>query len=111
MAILDDVKILLDIPEGEADLDSKLNLIIKNAERQVIPYLSPGIAVVPEVLSYIVCEMAVSRFNRLGNEGMSSFSQEGESIAYGDDISPYLPAIRAWNESQRDSTKGRVRFL
>lgn len=111
MAVLDDVKILLDIPGGEADLDSKLNLIIKNAERQVISYLSPGMATVPEALSYIVCEMAVSRFNRLGNEGMSSFSQEGESITYGDDISPYLPAIRAWNDVQQDSGHGKVRFL
>lgn len=109
MAVLDDVKVLLDI-EG-TDLDNKLNLIIRNAERQVLSYLPSGTGEVPEALEYIVCEMAVTRFNRLGNEGMSSYSQEGESITYGDDISPYLPAIEAWNRMQKENTKGRMRFL
>lgn len=109
MAVLDDVKTLLDIQEN--DLDSKLNLIVKNAEKQVLSYLPSGTESVPAVLEYIVCEMAVARFNRIGNEGMSSYSQEGESITYGDDISPYLPAIQAWNNMQTGNTKGRMRFL
>lgn len=111
MAVLDDVKILLDIPEEETGLNNKLNLIIENAEKQVLSYLPSGTESVPTVLEYIVCEMAVSRFNRIGNEGMSSYSQEGESITYGDDISPYLHAIQAWNNMQKDNTKGRMRFL
>ena len=111
MAVLDDVKILLDIPEEETGLNNKLNLIIENAEKQVLSYLPSGTESVPTVLEYIVCEMAVSRFNRIGNEGMSSYSQEGESITYGDDISPYLPAIKSWNDMQKDNTKGRMRFL
>ena len=111
MAVLDDVKILLDIPEEETGLNNKLNLIIENAEKQVLSYLPSGTESVPTVLEYIVCEMAVARFNRIGNEGMSSYSQEGESITYGDDISPYLSAIKAWNDMQKDNTKGRMRFL
>lgn len=111
MAVLDDVKILLDIPEEETGLNNKLNLIIENAEKQVLSYLPSGTESVPAVLEYIVCEMAVARFNRIGNEGMSSYSQEGESITYGDDISLYLPAIQSWNNMQKDNTKGRMRFL
>lgn len=111
MAVLDDVKILLDIQEEETDLDNKLNLIITNAGKQVLSYLPTGTESVPAALEYIVCEMAVTRFNRLGNEGMSSYSQEGESITYGDDISPYLSAIQAWNNMQKENTKGRMRFL
>ena len=33
MAVLDDLKVLLDIPVDETELDGKLNLIIRNAER------------------------------------------------------------------------------
>lgn len=110
MAVLDDVKLLLDIPEEDTDLDKKLGLIIRNAEQQVLSHLLPGLKEVPETLSYIVCELSVTRFNRLGNEGMSSYSQEGESITYGDDISPYLSAINEWNKMQQDNTRGEIRF-
>ncbi len=111
MAALSDVKLLLDIPEGDKDLDKKLEFIIGNAERQVLSYLPSSLKTVPEELSYIVCELSVSRFNRLGNEGMSSYSQEGESITYGDDISLYLPAIQEWNKMQKGNTRGVVRFV
>ncbi|MEG0722388.1 MAG: phage head-tail connector protein, partial [Lachnospiraceae bacterium] len=107
MAVLDDVKILLDVPKEEVELNAKLSLIIANAEKQVLSYLSSG--TVPAVLEYIVCELAVTRFNRLGNEGMSSYSQEGESITYGDDMSSYIPAIQAFNEKQKDNARGVVR--
>lgn len=100
MTALEDVKLLLDIfpDEEDAVLDRKLSLIIGNAQRQVLSYLSSETKEVPEELSYIVTEMAVARFNRIGNEGMSSYTQEGESITYGSDISPYLTAIQSWNE-------------
>lgn len=111
MAVLDDVKILLDIPAEDTDLDGKLGLIIKNAGRQVLSHLPADTEEVPEALEYIVCELSVIRFNRLGNEGMSSYSQEGESITYGDDIAPYLSAIQEWNRMQQSNTRGVVRFL
>lgn len=110
MAVLDDVKLLLDIPEEDTDLDKKLGLIIRNAEQQVLSHLLAGLKEVPEALLYIVCELSVTRFNRLGNEGMSSYSQEGESITYGDDISPYLLAINEWNKMQQGNTSGVVMF-
>lgn len=111
MGVFNDVKTLLDISEENKDLDNKLWLIIDNAQMRVLSHLPDGTSPVPMELEYIVCELAVSRFNRLGNEGMSNFSQEGESIVYGDDLAPYLPAIQAWISRQRDNTKGRVRFL
>ena len=109
--MLNDLKILLDIAEEDVDFDKKLELIIGNAGKQVLSYLPAGTKEVPPELEYIVCELAVIRFNRLGNEGLVSFSQEGESITYGDDIAPYLSAIQEWNKRQKDNTKGRVRFL
>ena len=109
MAALDDVKLLLGITD--TDMDSKLNLIIANAGRQVLAYLPEGTAEVPDPLQYIVTELAIVRFNRIGNEGMSSYSQEGESITYGDDIAPYLSAIQAWLSTQEKNNRGVVRFI
>lgn len=111
MAILNDVKLMLDISEEETSLDGKLSLIIGNAQKQVLSYLPDGTATVPEVLEYIVCELAIVRFNRIGNEGMASYSQEGESITYGEDISPFIPAIQAWLNLQQNNNRGVVTFL
>ncbi|WP_230397982.1 phage head-tail connector protein [Novisyntrophococcus fermenticellae] len=109
MTTLDDVKLLLGITDS--DMDGKLNLIIRNAEKQILAYLPDGIGFVPDPLQYIVTELAIVRFNRIGNEGMASYSQEGESITYGDDIAPYLSAIQAWISTQESNNRGVVRFL
>lgn len=109
MTTLDDVKLLLGITDS--DMDGKLNLIIRNAEKQILAYLPEGIGFVPDPLQYIVTELAIVRFNRIGNEGMSSYSQEGESITYGDDIAPYMAAIQAWISTQESNNRGVVRFL
>ena len=109
MAALNDVKLMLGIED--TDMDNKLNLIIVNAEKQILAYLPADTAEVPEQLQYIVTELAIVRFNRIGNEGMASYSQEGESITYGDDIAPYLPAIQAWLNTQEKNNRGVVRFL
>ena len=109
MATIEDVKILLDITDN--DMDEKLSLIISNAEKQILAYLPEGTVTVPDPLQYIVTELAIVRFNRIGNEGMSSYSQEGESITYGDDIAPYLAAIQAWISTQEKNKRGVVRFI
>ncbi|CUX18500.1 phage head-tail connector protein [Clostridium sp. C105KSO13] len=109
MATLEDVKLMLGIEDS--DMDKKLNLIISNAEKQILAYLPEGIGSVPDPLQYIVTELAIVRFNRIGNEGMSSYSQEGESITYGDDIAPYLASIQAWISTQENNKRGRVRFI
>lgn len=113
MTVLEEAKTLLDIKENDEELTKKLNIIIRNAEKQVLSYLTSGTIEVPQALEYIVCELAVARFNRIGNEGMTSFSQEGESITYsnGNDIAPYLPVIQAWNQQQNGNTRGVVRFI
>jgi len=112
MAVLNDVKVLLDIPEDEVDLDKKLNILIDNAELRVLSRLASDEEEVPVVLQYIVTELVIARFNRFGNEGMSSYSQEGESMAFSsDDIAPYLDDIEEWNKKQQNNRRGVVRFL
>ena len=69
---------------------------------------------VPAALNYIVVECTIKRFNRKGNEGMSSYGQEGESISYGKLLDEFEDDISAYNEKQRENSvprRGVARFL
>ena len=64
-----------------------------------------GAETVPEQLGYIVREVAVRRYNRIGSEGVSSHTVEGESMSWNEDdfaafesdINAYLAANHAGN--------------
>lgn len=110
MNLLANLKLLLDLTDSDSELDIKLNLIIEQSKKKVLAYL-PNVTLVPDELSYIVLELSVVRFNRIGNEGMTNYSQDGESIAYEADISNYEADIKAWLLKQEGNDKGVVRFL
>ena len=110
MDLLTNLKLLLDLTDSDTELDTKLNLIIEQSKKKVLAYL-PNVTLVPDELSYIVLELSVMRFNRIGNEGMTNYSQEGQSIAYGVDMSNYEADIQAWLLKQDGNERGVVRFL
>ena len=110
MDLLANLKLLLDLTDLDTELDTKLNLIIEQSKKKVLAYL-PNVTLVPDELSYIVLELSVVRFNRIRNEGMTSYSQDGESITYGVDMSNYEADIKAWLLKQTNNDRGVVRFL
>ena len=110
MDLLSNLKLLLDLTDSDTELDVKLDLIIEQSKKKVLAYL-PNVTLVPDELSYIVLELSVVRFNRIGNEGMTSYSQDGESIAYGADMSDYEADIKSWLLKQTGNDRGVVRFL
>jgi hypothetical protein len=68
-----------------------------------------GTAQVPDALDYVLTEVTVRRFNRIGSEGMNSHSVEGETISFeDDDFDAYADDIQAWKEQ---NNQGRLRFL
>lgn len=106
--MLNDLKGLLGITDTSQD--AKLKLIISTATAR-LKILLGGIEP-PESLDYIIREVAIVRFNRIGSEGMTNHSVEGESITFGaDDFAGYENDIQAFLESQKESAKGRLRFL
>lgn len=110
--MLEDLKILLgfDLNEKDEELDRKLNLLLDSARRR-LKILLGGIDP-PKEMNHIVTEVAVIRFNRLGSEGLESHSVEGESASYGDnDFAGFKDEIQAFLDTQKDVTKGRLRFL
>lgn len=108
--MLHKLKIMLGISVNDADLDSKLNVIVTTT-RERLKLLLGGIEP-PHSLDYIILEVAIMRFNRIGAEGMTSHSVDGESMAFStNDFDEFADDIQAFLDSQKDNTRGKVRFL
>ena len=96
--MLEDLKSLLGFPE-EADekLDKQLNLILSGTKSRLKSLLG-GIEP-PEELNYIILEVSVIRYNRIGSEGLSAHTVEGESQSFStDDFSGYRDDI--WTDNR-----------
>lgn len=112
MTTLEEVRLLLGITTNVKD--DLLSLLIKNATTQVLSYLTiPDdlILVVPDELSYIVSELVVIRYNRIGSEGLTNESVEGYSATYSDDMTNYILAINSYLNTVRLPKTGVVRFI
>ena len=108
--MLIEVKRTLEITDNA--LDSQLNDFIKRITDRLL--LRLGVPELPTELSFIVVECTVKRFNLKGNEGMASYSQEGESIKYSDLLDEYKDDIALWVHNQNklaDADIGVVRFI
>ena len=110
--MLDNLKLLLgfDIETEDSDLDSKLCLIISNTTAR-LKILLGGIDP-PKELEHIILEVSIIRYNKIGSEGLSSHTVEGESLSFSeDDFEPFSAEIQAFLDSQRDATRGKLRLL
>ena len=107
--MLKDIKLLLGIDDDSRD--DLLNLLISNAQTQLLGRLG-DLETVPVELAYIVPELVIIRYNRIGAEGLSSQSVEGHSANYQvDDLAPFESAIKAYLNKHREPRTGVVRFL
>ena len=106
--MLNELKLLLGILDDSQD--EKLKLIISTATarlRVLLGGLEP-----PESLGYIIREVSVIRFNKIGSEGMKNQTVEGESMTFDEnDFSGFMDEIQAFLDTQKDSVRGKVRFL
>ena len=92
MAVLENVKKLLSINDDKQD--ELLEIIISNTEKRLISLLPLDIEQVPDRLEYIVEEVAVKRFNRVGAEGMTQESVDGRSNTFqANDFDEYMDVI------------------
>ena len=110
---LNDLKTMLQIKDNKRD--DILILIVKNTTQALRFKLGlKALEKVPEQLDYIALEVSVKRYNRLANEGMSSYSQEGESITFSaNDFDEFMNDIDAWKDENgmKDNMSGRILFL
>lgn len=108
--MLNDLKLMLGIALTDTSLDAKLKLIISTATARLKNLLG-GIDP-PESMDHIIREVSIIRFNRIGSEGMSSHNVEGESQQFTDnDFAEFADEIQAFLDTQKNSIRGKVRFL
>lgn len=66
----------------------------------------------PEELEHIIIDVAIARFNKIGSEGLSSHSLEGESQTFtNNEFDGFMSEIQAFLDSQKQSSRGKVRFI
>lgn len=103
MEVLERVKTLLGITDNLQD--DLLKAIQEQTEAHFLSYAD--VAEVPEKCQFIIVEVVIKRFNRLGAEGISSQRLEGVTNAYReDDFTAYDSIINRLNKS----VKG-IKFL
>lgn len=106
--MLNDLKLMLGITG--ADRDELLTLIMTTAKARLKTLLG-GIEP-PESLYYIVREVSIIRYNKIGSEGVVSHTVEGESLSFVDsDFDGFAEEIQAFLNTQKDNARGKVRFL
>ena len=106
--MLEILKQMLGIEEADTALDKRLEWIIMTTKARLSVLLG-GIDF-GEDLDYIIVEVSIIRFNRIGSEGTTSHSVEGESRSFSDsDFEAYKDDILAYKESKSiDSSKGGI---
>lgn len=108
--MIEDLKVLLGLDETDDQTERRLNLILDATKRR-LKFLLGGLEP-PEEMKYIILDVSVIRFNRIGSEGLSSHSVEGESLSWSEnDFAGYMDDIQSYLDSQREARKGKVKFL
>ena len=81
--LLNRIKTLLNI-EGNENL---IYEIVNITESKILNYINAS--EMPIELEFVLIELSVQRFNRIGSEGISSENIDGKSVSYEDDFTGY----------------------
>ena len=112
--MLEKILILLGLDSPTQAMTDRIETIIGMTEQRLAFLLGIPVNGIPTKLSYIVVEVTIARFNRIGSEGVSSHTVQGESLTWSDDdFKPYMDDIQEWLNAQDEvnTTRGRVRFI
>ena len=82
--ILERIKTILQVNNQDELIENIFDLV----SEKIVSYLK--VEKVPKSLEWILVELSVQRFNRIGSEGITSESVEGGSTVYiEDELGPY----------------------
>lgn len=101
---LSKVKIALQLKTNE--YDDLLEIYLEDATDALKLLLSIN-EDLPQQLEHIVRAVAVKKFNRLKNEGMASYSQDGESITFNsNDFDDFKDEINQYRKDNNGLNQG-----
>lgn len=103
------LKIALGISENDNAQDDLLSLYLQDAEDELRLLLSiDSKTPVPTGFEGIIRGAAVKKFNRFRNEGMTSYSQEGESISFtANDFAEWQQEIKQYRKDHDGAGEAR----
>lgn len=110
--MLEDLKRMLGLIDQEDNgLDEKLNWILDTTRdrlKVLLGGIDPG-----NDLDYIITEVSIVRYNRIGSEGFQSHTVEGESVGFlSSDFDAYMDDIQAYKDAKNiDVSKGGIRWI
>lgn len=110
--MLNDLKLMLGFESTDTSVDEKLKRIISITTAR-LKLLLGGIEP-PDSMEHIILEVSIIRFNKIGSEGMTSHIVEGEHVSFStsdSDFDAFSDEIQAFLDTQKESTRGRVRFI
>lgn len=113
------VKKMSDLVDPEVSPEQKMQIVVDLTEQRLLNILpkQKGLKLtkVPEELEYIVTNVAMARYARVGQEGMSGYSQDGLNMVFRkDDFDPYMSEINSfgvYDGSEGGSSRGKVKMV
>lgn len=115
-ADLEYIKSMLGITEDNAEKITLINKMIERATNRLKSLLPIDPETqkrydVPTSLDWIIEEIVIHRFNRIGSEGMTSETVAGHSVSFSDtDFKNYWGYIESEFPELQSNSKGKVTF-
>ena len=81
--LLNRIKTLLQIQDN----DELIHEIIEITKEKILNYINEK--ELPKELEFILIELAIERFNKIGSEGIASESIDGKNVSYDDSFENY----------------------
>ena len=85
--LLNRIKTLLGIPDN----DELIYEITELTKSKILNYINE--AELPLELEFVLVELTIQRYNRIGSEGIASESVDGKSVSYEDVFENYKPYL------------------
>lgn len=83
--LLNRIKVLLGI--NDHDNAELINEIIELTKSKILNYIDK--TELPKELEFVLVELSIQRYNKIGSEGISSESVDGKSVSYEADFEGY----------------------